>query len=59
MATHSSIVFLPGKFHGQKSLTGYSQWGLKESDMTKSVHACTRMHARTHTYMHAHTHTHL
>jgi len=25
MATHS--VFLPGEFHGQKSLVGYSQWG--------------------------------
>ena len=27
-------VFLPGKFHRQKSLKGYSPWGLKESDMT-------------------------
>ena len=25
-------VFLPGKFHGQKSLAGYSPWGHKESD---------------------------
>ena len=25
-------VFLPGKFHGQRSLTGYSPWGSKESD---------------------------
>ena len=25
-------VFLPGKFHGQKSLVGYSSWGHKESD---------------------------
>jgi len=23
-------VFLPGKFHGQRSLTGYSSCGLKE-----------------------------
>ena len=23
-------VFLPGEFHGQKRLTGYSPWGLKE-----------------------------
>ena len=22
-------VFLPGKFHGQRSLEGYSSWGLK------------------------------
>ena len=31
-------VFLPGKFHGQRSLVGYSPWGCKESDMTE--HAC-------------------
>ena len=23
-------VFVPGKFHGQRSLAGYSQWGRKE-----------------------------
>ena len=28
-------VFLPGKFHGQRSLVGYSPWGCKESDMTE------------------------
>ena len=28
-------VFLPGEFHGQKSLAGYSPWGCKELDMTK------------------------
>ena len=27
-------VFLPGEFHGQRSLAGYSPWGRKESDMT-------------------------
>ena len=26
-------VFLPGEFHGQRSLAGYSPWGRKESDM--------------------------
>ena len=31
-------VFLPGKFHGQKSLLGYSPWGRKESDTTKHRH---------------------
>ena len=25
---------MPGEFHGQKSLVGYSSWGYKESDMT-------------------------
>ena len=28
-------VFLPGKFHGQRSLVGYSAWGCKECDMTE------------------------
>ena len=28
-------VFLPGEFHGQKNLAGYSPWGCKESDMTE------------------------
>ena len=27
-------VFLPGEFHEQRSLAGYSPWGRKESDMT-------------------------
>ena len=25
-------IFLPGKFHGRRSLVGYSPWGRKESD---------------------------
>ena len=32
MATHS--VFLPGEFHEQRSLAGYSSWGYNESDTT-------------------------
>ena len=28
---------LPGKFHGQRSLVGYSPWGSKESDMTERL----------------------
>ena len=28
-------VFLPGKSHGERSLTGYSPWGHKESDTIK------------------------
>ena len=28
-------VFLPGEFHGQRSLVGYSPWGHKESDTKK------------------------
>ena len=34
-AWQTSPLFLPGESHGQKSLAGYSPWGLKESDMTK------------------------
>ena len=30
-------VFLPGEFHGQRSLVGYSPWGGKESDMTEQL----------------------
>ena len=26
-------VFLPGEFHGQRHLVGYSPWGRQESDM--------------------------
>jgi len=30
-------VFLPGKFHGQRSLTGYSPWGHEEADMSEPL----------------------
>ena len=30
-----SPVFLPGKFHKQRSLAGYSPWGHKELDTTE------------------------
>ena len=30
-------VFLPGKFHGQRSLVGYSPWGHKELDRTERL----------------------
>ena len=43
-------VFLPGGFHGQEHLAGYSPWVHKESDMTE--------HAQTHTHTHTHTYTH-
>ena len=33
MATHSGI--LAGKFHGQRSLAGFSPWGHKELDTTE------------------------
>ena len=28
-------VFLPGEFHGQRSMAGYSPWDHKESDTTE------------------------
>ena len=31
---------LPGESLGQRSLVGYSPWGLKESDMTEQLHSC-------------------
>ena len=34
---------MPGKFHGQRSLAGYSPWGCKELDTTERLSA----HART------------
>ena len=34
MATHSSI--LPGEFHGQRSLEGYSPQGCKQLDTTEA-----------------------
>ena len=30
-------VFLPGKSHGWRSLTGYSPWGCTESNMTEQL----------------------
>ena len=31
-------VYLPGKFHGRRSLLGYSPWGHRELDMTEQLH---------------------
>ena len=38
-------IFLPGEFHGQRSLVGYSSWDRKESDTTERL-----THTNTHTY---------
>ena len=39
------LVFLPGEFHGQKSLVGYSPWDHKELDKIEqlSMHAWTQI----------------
>ena len=34
-------VFLPGKFHGQRSLSSYSPWGHKELDMAEHTYKHT------------------
>ena len=33
-----TLVPLPGKADGQRSLVGYSPWGRKELDMTEQLH---------------------
>ena len=39
----ATLVFLPGKIHGQRSLVGYSPWGRKESDTTEQlINRCFR-----------------
>ena len=38
---HCTLVFLPGKSHGQKSLAGYRPRGCKESDMTEHTQTYT------------------
>ena len=34
----STPIFLPGKFHGWRSLIGYSPWDRKEWDTTDRLH---------------------
>jgi len=34
-------VFLPGEFHGQRSLAGCSPWSCKEPDMTEATEHAT------------------
>ena len=35
---HPTLVLLPGKSHGWRSLVGCSPWGREESDMTERLH---------------------
>ena len=42
-----SPVFLPGEFHGQRSLVGYSSWGHKESDTTEQLTLWASLVAQT------------
>ena len=43
MAT--TLVFLPGKPHEQRSLEGYGLWGHKESDTTEQLSMLTMKHS--------------
>ena len=36
-AQQPTPVFLPGKFHGQRSLEGYGPWGCKDLNMTEQL----------------------
>ena len=47
-----TAVFLLEKFHGQRSLAGYSPWGRKESDMTETLSTDIYI------YISVYTHTH-
>ena len=37
MSNLTTTKFLPGEFHGQISLMGYSPWDRKESDTTEQL----------------------
>ena len=38
MVALATLVFLPGEFHGERSLVGYSPWGHKELDTTERLY---------------------
>ena len=45
-------VFLPGEFHGQRSLAGYSPWDHRESDRTEATwHVCTHIYMQMYRYI--------
>ena len=44
-------VFLPGESHGQRSLVGYSPWGLKESDRTERLTLSLTLTSETGNYL--------
>ena len=35
---HKTPLILPGTYHGQRSLVGYSPWGREVSDTTEQLH---------------------
>ena len=38
-----TLVFLSEKFHGQRSLAGYSPWGHKKSDLAEHIYLGTAL----------------
>ena len=46
-AWQPTLVFLPGEFHGWRSLAGYSPWGGKELDITEATEHTHTRHALT------------
>ena len=50
-------VFLPGKFHGRKSLVGYNPWGCEESDMIEHTHTFCKLKHAMHTQGQQHSRT--
>ena len=53
-------VYLPEKFHGQKSLSGYSLVGRKGLDTIEHTctYLCTSLYATAYTFIHIHTYVH-
>ena len=52
-----TLVSLPGKSHGWRSVVGYSPWGHKESDTTEQLHfkmviSITKTRSRRHILHH-------
>ena len=52
-------VFLPGEFHGQRSLVGYRPWGHKESGMRLNHHhqLCVYVHVSVCASVYTHVYT--
>ena len=46
-----TLVFLPGKFHEQRNLAGYSPWSCKESDTKDHAHARAYAHQKFTCYL--------
>ena len=47
----SPPVFLPEKLHEQRSLVGYSPWGVTNSDTTETPNTCLVLKSNTKKYI--------